>query len=139
MSEPLRPSLLGLVAAAIAGGTAASYVMIIRSQGDPPLTDSTVVSVFVGISGCAVLAALGALTAEPGRRFNLLIAATVGLFLLGLMGIFSIGFPLLIGGALTLAEVLRLRPRMDKGHLAKAEGRRQEARREARRQGKKFP
>lgn len=138
MSEPLRPSLLGLAAMAIAAGTAVTYVMIIRAQGTHSVTEGTVLSVFIGISACAVAAGVGAFAGDAPRRFNLLLAATLGLFLFGLMGIFSIGLPLLVGGVLTLIEVVRLRPLVGKGYLARGEAQRQAARREARRQGKKF-
>lgn len=138
MTEPLRPSLLAGIAAAIAGGTAVAYILVIRAEGTISVTDTGVLSVFIGISACAVAAGVGGFATEASRRFNFLLGATVGLFLFGLMGIFSIGLPLLVGGVLTLIEVIRLRPLVAKGHLAKAEGHRQAARREARRRGKKF-
>lgn len=87
-------------AAAICCLTTAAYVMVIASQraSDPGESESPVVLVFSAIIlGLAALSVVGAVA----RVRALLWANTVGLVALGVLGMFSIGFPLLIAAALT--------------------------------------
>ena len=89
----------GLAAAAIAFADAIAYVTIINRQGT--LNDwGRVVVIAALIAFAGVLATVGSLV-TGGRRPALLWPATVILLVLGFLGIFSIGLPLLIAGILT--------------------------------------
>ncbi|HVE94653.1 MAG TPA: hypothetical protein VNB24_07005 [Acidimicrobiales bacterium] len=87
-------------AAAICCLTTAAYVMVIASQAQvsgPGESASPVVLAFSAIIlGLAALSAVGALTRVP----LLLWVSTLGLVALGVLGVLSIGFPLLIAAAL---------------------------------------
>jgi hypothetical protein len=93
--------VLGFVAALLAGAMLVVYIAVMQSQGDRPLL--WVVAMLV----CgAVLAVYGALVSSDRGRAPLL-AAAVLLLPLGFLAIFSIGFPILIAGALALIAALR--------------------------------
>ena len=96
---------LALAAAVVAVATDALYLGIIRAQGpgEPGdwVTVTVVASVILALAACAGVAALAEGPAPSTRRVLLLIA-TVGLFVMGVLGIFSIGLPLLVAGVLCL-------------------------------------
>jgi cytochrome bd-type quinol oxidase subunit 2 len=92
-----------LVAALVAVATDAGYLWIMFHQGDP-----VNVAVVTAVAGVIVLAALVVVVATlaihgPSSR-SLLFAAAFVLFALGVLGLMSIGLPLLCAGALTLAS-----------------------------------
>jgi hypothetical protein len=93
------------VAAVVAVATDALYLAIIRSQGlgEPGdwVTVTVVASAILAFAACAGVAALAPGPTLPARRV-LLLVATVGLFVMGVLGIFSIGLPLLVAGVLCL-------------------------------------
>ena len=96
---------LALSAAVVAVATDALYLAIIRSQGpgEPGdwVTVTVVASAILVFAACAGVAALAA-GPTPSTRRVLLLIATTGLFVLGILGIFSIGLPLLVAGILCL-------------------------------------
>ena len=101
-------SCAGLLAAALAAATDVLYLRLIASQGDS-LTNGVVVVVATLVATCAVLAVVGAVHADPAVRVSLLAAAASFLLVLGMIGIFSIGLPLLVAAGLALAGALRAR------------------------------
>ena len=68
------------------------YVAVVRDQGDQPLVWFT-----GGLAVGAGLAAYGAFRAAPGRRAALLVAAVL-LGGLGVLGLLTIGFPIVVAG-----------------------------------------
>jgi len=92
---------LALTAAILAAGTAVSYAWLIRQQGNQPLPWVLIV-LLVG----ALLASYGALWRVPFRR-TALVPAVIALTVLGVLGILSIGLPILASGILTLVSLLR--------------------------------
>jgi hypothetical protein len=96
---------LALSAAVVAVATDVLYLAIIRAQGpgEPGdwVTVTVVASVILALAACAGVAAVAAGPAPSTRRVLLLIA-TAGLFVMGVLGIFSIGLPLLGAGVLCL-------------------------------------
>jgi hypothetical protein len=92
---------LALIAATLGAAMAIFYVWLIHHQGDQPLP--WVLSILIG---GAVLAAYGALWRAPYRRAALS-GAVVALLVLGVLGILSIGFPILVAGVLALLSLLR--------------------------------
>lgn len=102
----------GLAAAAIAFADAIAYLAIINREDGP--NDWVVVGVIAtAIVLAGALAAVGSVV-TGGRRAALLWPATVILLLIGFLGMFSIGLPLLIAGILTAigaATATRGRPR----------------------------
>ena len=92
---------LALTAAIVAAGMAVFYVWLIGQQGNQPLPWVLVVLV-VG----ALLAAYGALWRVPYRR-TALVPAVIALTVLGVLGILSIGLPILAAGILALVSLLR--------------------------------
>ena len=97
-----RSRVLGALAAAIAGTVDVGYLWLIHQQGTEPLTDGRVVLVatLVGIAGAA--AAAGAVTPRPRARVSLLALASSLLMMLGVVGLFSIGLPLLVAAVFAL-------------------------------------
>jgi drug/metabolite transporter (DMT)-like permease len=87
---------LALLAAVISVVMAAVYVEVMRAQDDRPLA-----WVLVVLCMCALLAAYGAWLSAPHRRAGLIVAG-VGLMLVGLLAILTIGLPILLAGALAL-------------------------------------
>jgi hypothetical protein len=92
---------LALTAAILAAGMAVVYVWLIRQQGSQPVP-----WVLIALLAGALLAAYGALWRVPYRRAAL-VAAAATLTVLGVLGILSIGLPILASGALALASILR--------------------------------
>jgi hypothetical protein len=96
---PARPSRLGLSAAAIAVAVDVAYVWIIAAQGGP--TDGARVAfVALAIAAAAACAGIGSTRPSPLARLPWLGAATGALVGLGVIGLFSIGLPLLVAGFL---------------------------------------
>ena len=90
------PRWPGLVAAAIATGTDIAYVLLIRAQGDDPVTSGRVLF-FAGLmASVAVAAVVGALGPPSVLTGALAVYAAVGLWVVGYLAIFSIGLLLLI-------------------------------------------
>ena len=92
-----------LVAALLAVATDVLYLWIIFHQGDP-----VNVAVVTAVAGVMLLAALVVVVATfaihgPSSRSLLFVAAFV-LLALGVLGLMSIGLPLLCAGALTMAS-----------------------------------
>jgi hypothetical protein len=96
--------LLAASAALLAVAMTWVYVRVMHDQGDRPL-----VWVQVILIGSAVLATYGASLAAVRRRAAL-VAAGVGLVVLGFLAILSIGLPILVAGALALASSARSAP-----------------------------
>src|SRR3954451_21859957 len=91
-----RPDWRALVGGALAAAMLCVYVGVMREQGDRPLLWFT-----AGLALGVVLAWYGAFRAAPGRRAALL-AAAVLLGGLGVIGLLTIGFPIVIGAVLCL-------------------------------------
>ena len=107
----------GLVAAAIAGVVDVLYLVLIAQQDTEPLTDSRVVLVATLVLSAGVAAATGSLSHRLLLRLNLLSLATSLLLVLGLVGLFSIGLPLLVAAGFSLTGALAVqaveeRPRL---------------------------
>lgn len=94
-----------LTAAIVAAGMAVFYVWLIGQQGNQPLPWVLII-LLVG----ALLAAYGALWRVPYRR-TALVPAVIALTVLGVLGILSIGLPILAAGILALISVLHPRRR----------------------------
>jgi len=99
---------LALAAAVVAIGTDVLYLAIIRSQGPGEPGDLTVPVVAAVILGLAVCAGVAAIASAPTTRKVLLSIATAGLFVMGVLGLFSIGLPLLVAGILSLVALTRV-------------------------------
>jgi len=97
-----RIDLLAVGAAAVAGAMTAVYRGVIESQGD----GSPLWWVQVALVLAALLALAGAPTGHR-RRQPVLLAATGLLGVIGLLGILTIGLPILFAAALTLVAALR--------------------------------
>lgn len=100
----MRPSrVLGALAAAVTGVVDVGYLWLIHQQETEPLTDGRVllVATLVGYAGAG--AAAGALTSRPVARTGLLALSSSLLMVLGVVGLFSIGLPLLVAAGLALA------------------------------------
>jgi hypothetical protein len=108
---------LALAAALVAVSTDALYLAIIRAQapGEPGdwVTVTVVASVILALAVCAGVAAVSA-AAGPAIRRALLLIATVGLFVMGVIGILSIGLPLLAAAILCL--IAWTRTTVERGH-----------------------
>ncbi|HXF73608.1 MAG TPA: hypothetical protein VNO79_13500, partial [Actinomycetota bacterium] len=90
-----RVGRVGFLAAGLAAATDVAYLAIIRAQGTAWIS-ARVAFVACFIASGAVLALVGATGVDPGRRTLALGAATGVLVSAGLVGIFSIGLPLLL-------------------------------------------
>jgi fucose 4-O-acetylase-like acetyltransferase len=99
---------LALAAAVIAVGTDVLYLLIIRSQDPGEPGDLTVPIVAAVILGLAVCAGVAAIASAPATRKILLSIAAAGLFVMGVLGLFSIGLPLLVAGILALVASTRV-------------------------------
>ena len=91
-----RVDVVALLAAVIAVTMAGVYVQVMNSQDDDPLA-----WVLVALAIGAVLSAYGIVRNAPHRR-AILTGAAVVLLALGVLAILTIGFPILIAGALAL-------------------------------------
>ena len=94
VSRPPRVNAAAVAVAVITVTMAVVYVLIIRSQGNSPLP--WVLSVL------AVATGLAAYAAKCRARFAPVSLAMAGILLLviGVLGIFSIGLPLLVAGVI---------------------------------------
>jgi hypothetical protein len=77
------------------------YVRIVQSQGNDPL-------VWV-VSLLALAAVLALVSATPwaNRSAAIIAAAAVPLFIVGVLGILSIGLPLVLAGSFAVAKAIR--------------------------------
>ena len=109
-SRRMRPALAGVLVPVVAAADEAGYVLVLREQGGP--ADSRVFFVAGFIALLAVLGLAGVLMSRPAARAIYTFTAAGGL-VLGFLGIFSIGLPLLAVGALSLYALARVvgRPR----------------------------
>jgi hypothetical protein len=98
MRDTIEP--LALTAAIVAAAMAVFYVWLIRQQGNQPLPWVLIVLLAGGL-----LAAYGAFWRVPYRRAAL-VPAVIALTVLGVLGILSIGLPILASGILALVSVL---------------------------------
>ena len=92
---------LALTAAIVAAAMVVFYVWLIRQQGNQPLSWVLIVLLVGGL-----LAAYGAFWRVPYRRAAL-VPAVIALTVLGVLGILSIGLPILASGILALVSLLR--------------------------------
>ena len=100
----MRPSrILGALAATIAGLVDVGYLWLIHQQETEPLTDGRVLLVATLVGMAAAYAAAGVLTSRPRARTGLLALSSSLLMVLGVVGLFSIGLPLLVAAGLALA------------------------------------
>jgi hypothetical protein len=101
-----RRAWAGLVAGALAGATDVSYIIIIRRQGE---SSAVVPWVFLAIAVVGIAAVIGWMS-SPGRLATVIFAVTTPLlFVLGVLGIFSIGLPLLVASMFCLGGVFQSR------------------------------
>ncbi|MFN2556210.1 MAG: hypothetical protein ABR592_04950 [Nitriliruptorales bacterium] len=101
-----------VVAGVVAIATSARYAMLIRAQQTPALSDPVPVFVIGYLTALAVAAMVGAASSR-GLASVGASAATGGLFIMGILGIFSIGLPLLVAAGFAawgLARTRRSRP-----------------------------
>jgi glucan phosphoethanolaminetransferase (alkaline phosphatase superfamily) len=98
-----RMTTAALLAAVAAAATDFAYVVLIVSQGATPPQPGIVPFVIGYIAAIAAAALIGmwsALFGRPSAAKAVFLAAAAGSAALGFIGIFSIGLPLLITGAL---------------------------------------
>lgn len=101
---PERPSIAGIIAAVIATAMTGVYVVIAASEGNNELAG---VATFAGLMGIGALSAgIGSLLADGPVRIALLAVAALVVLPIGMLGIFSIGLPLLVAGLLAAAAAL---------------------------------
>lgn len=99
-----RGDLIAATGCVLAAVMLAVYVAVVRQQdGEPAAWFVTALAVGVGASG------YGAVLAAPHRRLALGLAAAV-LMASGLLGILTIGLPILVAGILALVAATRTRP-----------------------------
>jgi drug/metabolite transporter (DMT)-like permease len=97
-----RIDLLAVGAAVVAVSMTAVYRGLVESQGD----ESPLWWVQAALVLAALLALAGAPTGNP-RRGPVLLAATGLLAIIGLLGILTIGLPILCAAALTFVAAVR--------------------------------
>jgi hypothetical protein len=93
--------LCAAVSAAIALLMNGVYLWLIHQDGNSPA-----ISFVAGLAVAALLAGYGAVRTAPGRR-PALIASGVLQLGLGLIGILTIGFPIILGGLLAIIAAVR--------------------------------
>lgn len=99
--HPRHFDLFAIFAAAVAAGVLGAYVTIMREQGDRPVVW------FVAASGVGIaLAAYGAVRSNP-RRITALVGSGLVLMALGVLGLLTIGLPLVLAGCLALVAAIR--------------------------------
>jgi hypothetical protein len=114
------------VAFLIVVGTDAGYIAIIKNQaagGDRPPDVLTPVFVAGCLGAMAVLLALALAQASPmlNVRPALLAAASTGLLVLGVLGLFSVGVPILIAAVLSItATAMTISTRRTRGAVLSA-------------------
>jgi predicted membrane metal-binding protein len=96
-----RVDLFALAAAVLAGALTVMYVFLVHSQGNRPAWWA------VGILSVAVLGAAYGVRLRAPYRLYPLVVASVGLFLLGFLALFSIGLPLMLAAVLCVVAALR--------------------------------
>lgn len=89
------------MAAAVAALVDAGYLWLIHQQ-ETSLTEGRVLLVATLVGMAAAYAAAGALTSRPPVCLGLLALAGLLLMVLGVVGVFSIGLPLLVAAGLAL-------------------------------------
>lgn len=104
-----RPSSAGVVAV-LDVAIVVVYLYAINSQSGPR-NDPRVIFVAAYIMLLAMLSATGALTLDryPGLSSSLLLASGCGHISLGVLAIFSVGWPLIIAGAILVRLALMYR------------------------------
>jgi hypothetical protein len=100
-----RPSIAGLVAAVIALVMLVVYLMLIAAEDEDDWGIVAVFAVLIGASGLA--AGVGSVLAYGPARTGLLSGAAATLIVVGVLGIFSIGLPLLVAGWLAVGAAIR--------------------------------
>jgi len=106
---PRTMNVPALSGAAVAGATGIGYLVIIDRQG-PPYDVPRVSLVAALIFGSAATAGFAATRYGSSIAKSLLIGTSVGLWMLGVAGLFSVGLPLLLAGTLTLVGAVRAMP-----------------------------
>jgi hypothetical protein len=92
----------GAVAGSIALADGVLYLVLIHRQGD----SSAVVPVVFSLIALAALAAVAGWVLSPGAVPSMLLGGSAAMFLvLGVLGVFSIGLPLLIAAGFSLLGV----------------------------------
>jgi hypothetical protein len=103
------------LAAAVAGLVDVGYLWLIDQQ-ETSLTDGRVLLLATLVGMAAAISAVGAITSRPLGRLALLALAGSLLMVLGVVGLFSIGLPLLVaaglalGGAAAASQSVEARP-----------------------------
>ncbi|HLB61789.1 MAG TPA: hypothetical protein VJN50_03485 [Actinomycetota bacterium] len=101
-----RADRAGIAAAAIAGATDAAYVAVILQEGEGMPARVLFVAGFMGAATACV--AVGVLSEISDRaRHAILAFAATGLLALGVLAIFSIGWFLIVAGALSYVAWFR--------------------------------
>lgn len=98
-----RVDRIAVAAAVLALGTAVVYVGVMREQSDDPA---------VWFLGALILGATAAGYGSRGsahHRRAVLLLAGIGLVAVGALAILSVGFPVLVAGALCLVSALRIK------------------------------
>ncbi|MBW3587964.1 MAG: hypothetical protein KY429_00905 [Actinobacteria bacterium] len=104
---PLRlGAIVGSFGAAITVATGIAFLVISDGLDEPTVSVWAVASTIFLLGLCALL---GVVVRAPNVRALLLGAATPGLFVVGVLGLFSIGLPLIVAGhGVAIAGVLEL-------------------------------
>ncbi len=89
--------------AAAAGAMAIGYVALMDAQGDSPR-----VWFLGGLLSAAALAAYASVRSVP-RRAEVIVVSGAVLVALGILGMFSIGLPILVAGVVALAFAAKTR------------------------------
>ncbi|MFN2505030.1 MAG: hypothetical protein ABR540_12550 [Acidimicrobiales bacterium] len=100
-----HPSVAGLTAAVVALVMDAVYISIISSENEGEWRAALGFGLLIGAGGLA--AAVGSFFRPGPMRTTLLAAAAAVLLVVGVLGIFSIGFPLLVAGFLAAGGAVR--------------------------------
>jgi hypothetical protein len=101
-----RGRLWALAAGGIGVAVTFAYIGIIVSQGDTPWVPMTFFALAMALASTAALAAELISNVVTGRR--LLVFSTVVFGVVGMLGIFTIGVPLLVAAALAGVGAIRL-------------------------------
>jgi uncharacterized membrane protein HdeD (DUF308 family) len=89
-------------------GVAVAYVAIMRAQRDRPELW------FIAALALSVALGIGGFASGGSRRRTLLIVCAIVLVVLGALSVLSVGAPLLLAGALTLAAALHRQTSLDR-------------------------
>jgi hypothetical protein len=82
--------------------TAIGYIRLLGQQGDWPGIDAREALVVALLAGFAIVNAIGTFARPISVRAAISAACAGGLLPLGFLGLFSIGLPLMVAGALAL-------------------------------------